>query len=272
VASAQAENHFRFDPVGQLIEERTLAKINEAKQNPVPLPHDYEAPATEYAFCLEHQYDELGNRIQTTLPNGRKIDTLRYGSGHWHGMLWQGQSVVDVERDGLHREISRSMGAHLKMQRSYDNQSRLESFRFERKFYEGSKLTTPGLQQRKYFYDETGNLIHIADTRRGNHYYHYDPLGQLLEAVQPGVSETFAFDPAGNLLDPPIERRRYPRPEFVEKPIPKVTYNLLKKYLGNVYEYDIQGNTIAKHPVRLSPGSGHIEQNQQYRTPSKLSS
>ena len=270
VANAQAENYFRFDPVGQLIEERTLAKINEAKKRPVPLPFGWEAPASEYAFCLEHQYDELGNRIQTTLPNGRKIDTLRYGSGHWHGTLWQGQSVVDVERDGLHREIRRSMGAHLQMQRGYDNQSRQESFRFERKFYEGSKLSTPGVQQRKYSYDATGNLIHIIDTQRGTLHYRYDPLGQLLAAVQPGLVETFAFDPAGNLLDPPLERRRYPRREFVEKPIPKVTYNLLKKYLGNLYEYDIQGNTVAKHPARISPGGGHIEQNYAYDIDNRL--
>lgn len=44
------------------------------------------------------------------LPNGRRIDTLRYGSGHWHGTLWQGKPLVDLERDYLHRETVRELG------------------------------------------------------------------------------------------------------------------------------------------------------------------
>ena len=33
---------------------------------------------------LQHQYDKLGNCIATTLPDGRTINKLYYGSGHLH--------------------------------------------------------------------------------------------------------------------------------------------------------------------------------------------
>lgn len=33
---------------------------------------------------LAHQYDALGNRPQTLLPDGRSLNWLFYGSGHLH--------------------------------------------------------------------------------------------------------------------------------------------------------------------------------------------
>ncbi|RQS01629.1 hypothetical protein DIE07_34890, partial [Burkholderia sp. Bp9002] len=60
-----------------------------------------------YTAVTRHEYDALGNRIRTQLPNTRTIDWLRYGSGHVHGVLLDGQQLVDVERDKLHREIAR---------------------------------------------------------------------------------------------------------------------------------------------------------------------
>jgi RHS repeat-associated protein len=75
------------------------------------------------------------------------------------------------------------------------------------------------------------------------------------------LKETFAFDPAGNLLDPDasgnpvqIDTRKVLR-ELDAQPtniaaippkLAKVTHNLLRQYMGYVYEYDVQGNTISK--------------------------
>ena len=237
-----------YDPVGQLIEERAAYS-----PGPPALPGQEVEPIA--AFTMTHAYDELGNRVQTILPNGRRIDTLRYGSGHWHGTLWQGKSIVDLERDHLHRETVRELGTateRLTERRTYDPQSRLSGFTLD----QGNKR----LRERHYEYDATGNLLHIADEHRGSIRYTYDPLGQLLSAVQPGLTETFAFDPAGNLLDPdtaaaPIDTRQVLR-ELDDQPsagtraprLPKVTHNLLRQYMGYEYEYDVQGNTVVKRP------------------------
>ena len=251
VASAQAQQRFIHDAAGQLVEERmvyTLASPGMPGQ----------APSHSAAFTLAHAYDALGNRIQTTLPNGRRVDTLRYGSGHWHGTLWQGTPLVDLERDHLHRETVRQIGTgqeRLTATRSYDPQSRLQAMTLERGLHR--------LRERRYAYDTAGNLTRIEDAQRGNTVYAYDPLGQLLSAVQPDLKETFAFDPAGNLLDanhaqparpqtPPSspdnltdQTRSTSTPKLA-----KVTRNLLQHYLGYTYDYDAQGNTIVK---RLRP-------------------
>lgn len=222
-------------------------------------------------MTLTHSYDPLGNRLQTTLPNGRTVDTQRYGSGHWHGTLWQGNSIIDLERDHLHRETTRQLGksnsqggqGDLSSTRTYDPQSRLSSITIKR----GQQ----SLRERQYTYDLTGNLTQITDARRGNTLYSYDPVGQLLSAVQPSLTEKFAFDPAGNLLDTAqLEQNNTaannqfnPNDDFsahieqlTEQPIRgvsgkppqlvKVTHNLLRNYLGNTYEYDVQGNTVVK--------------------------
>jgi RHS repeat-associated protein len=246
-ATSQAEQRFAYDPVGQLVDERVAYS---------PGPPRLPGEPTEFiaAFTMTHAYDELGNRIQTILPNGRRIDTLRYGSGHWHGTLWQGKPLVDLERDHLHRETRRELGdgrERLTQSRSYDPQSRLISFALDKGNHR--------LRARIYEYDAASNLVHIEDPLLGDSIrYTYDPLGQLLSATQRGLTETFAFDPAGNLLDPepaPINTRQILR-ELDDQPAPgtaapklaKVTHNLLRHYMGYAYEYDAQGNTIVKRP------------------------
>ena len=42
----------------------------------------------ERVFAMRYTVDELGNRIETILPNGRKLGVQRYGKGHWIGTLW----------------------------------------------------------------------------------------------------------------------------------------------------------------------------------------
>ena len=179
----------------------------------------------------------------TVLPNGRRIDTLRYGSGHWHGVLWQGQTVVDVERDKLHREKQRTLGnSGLIATRQYDPQSRLTQMTLAR----GIDAPSP-LRERRFHYDASGNLTTIAQIGLtaagplGNLHYTYDPVGQLLSSVQPGLVEQFAFDPAGNMVD----AAPAPGPQ-----LPVITGNLLRTFGDFSYDYDEQGNTTRKrfHP------------------------
>ena len=59
---------------------------------------------------LHHHYDELGNLIQTQLPDGRRLNRLYYGSGHLHQINLDGQVISDFERDRLHREVLRTQG------------------------------------------------------------------------------------------------------------------------------------------------------------------
>lgn len=240
VSSPQAEQRFFHDALGQLIEERSAYYL-QSLPDTGRLPNSPRTP--DASFVMTHAYDELGDRIQTVLPNGRRVDTLRYGSGHWHGVLWQGQTVVDVERDSLHREKQRTLGnSGLVATRQYDAQSRLTQMTLAR----GMDNPSP-LRERRFHYDASGNLTTIAQTGQtangplGNLHYTYDPVGQLLSAVQPGLVERFAFDPAGNMIDP--------TPDTGAR-LPAITGNLLRTFGDFSYDYDEQGNTTRKrfHP------------------------
>ena len=119
-----------------------------------------------------------------------------------------------------------------------------------------------GAVNRRYAYDKAGNLIQSADQRSGVLNYVYDKIGRIQEARnrQTGRSETFAFDPAHNILDIPTstpspvgegkttapisdDPQTQGRLKSPAKPNP-VSGNRLKEYNGIEYTYDALGNLI----------------------------
>ena len=94
-----------------------------------------------------------------------------------------------------------------------------------------------GAVNRRYAYDKAGNLIQSADQRSGVLNYVYDKIGRIQEArnSQTGRSETFAFDPAHNILSDKIAEGKGGNP---------VSGNRLKEYNGIEYTYDALGNLI----------------------------
>ena len=119
---------------------------------------------------------------------------------------------------------------------------------------------------RRYAYDKAGNLIQSADQRSGVLNYVYDKIGRIQEArnSQTGRSETFAFDPAHNILDiptstpspvgegrgegkttTPISDDPQTQGRLKSPANPNLTGgNRLKEYNGIEYTYDALGNLI----------------------------
>ncbi|EJH7016003.1 hypothetical protein NFT50_004639 [Salmonella enterica] len=78
---------------------------------------------TEENRAGKHEHDPLGNLLKTTLPDGRSLENLYYGSGHLletqlrnGGQTFQ---LAEYERDCLHREVHRKQG-NLWRQTEYD--------------------------------------------------------------------------------------------------------------------------------------------------------
>ena len=216
-----------------------------------------------------YRYDPLGNRIRTILPDGRHIDYLYYGSGHLHQISLDGKVITDIERDKLHREIQRTQGSISSLY-DYDPMGRLKS---QRTVWSGTQThhgkqnpLAGGAVNRRYAYDKAGNLIQSADQRSGVLNYVYDKIGRIQEARnnQTGRSETFAFDPAHNILDIPTstpspvgegrgegkttapisdDPKTQGRLKSPANPNP-VSGNRLKSYNGIEYTYDALGNLI----------------------------
>ena len=187
-----------------------------------------------------YRYDPLGNRIRTILPDGRHIDYLYYGSGHLHQISLDGEVVSDIERDKLHREIQRTQGSISSLY-DYDPMGRLKS---QRTVWSGTQTLhgkqnplAGGAVNRRYAYDKAGNLIQSADQRSGVLNYVYDKIGRIREArnSQTGRSETFAFDPAHNILS---DKAAEGKGSNIS------SGNRLKEYNGIEYTYDALGNLI----------------------------
>jgi RHS repeat-associated protein len=203
--NADAVVSMAYDAVGQLVSEQT--------------------DVSGTSVVLRHAYDELGNRVQTTLPDGRVLNNLYYGSGHLHQVNLDGDVITDIERDRAHRMIARTQGA-LVSQFRYDPVGRLLS----QTAGEGASTVIA----RSYEYDEVGNLVSIDDQRNGVTRYSYDPIGRILSAVQPQSSERFAFDPAHNLLDTTVASGG------------RVEGNRIRVYEDKRYDYDAHGNVVEK--------------------------
>lgn len=72
---------------------------------------------------LQYAYDALDNLTTLTLPDGRQLNHLYYGSGHLHQINLNGRTICDFERDVLHRETLRTQG-DVTSQFGYDSKGR----------------------------------------------------------------------------------------------------------------------------------------------------
>ncbi|MGV6953158.1 RHS repeat-associated core domain-containing protein [Pseudomonas chlororaphis] len=186
----------------------------------------------------QHEYDALNQRVATQRPDGHRVSWLTYGSGHLLGMRLDDHDLVSYERDDLHREVARHQGNHLLQTQQWDPVGRLQEQLL------GRSDDKRALFKREYKYDAAGQLTDINDTRRGPLAYQYDPVGRLLKATSRLGVETFAFDPAANLLDEKAQQVR--RPLDQDPTRSKLLDNLLREYAGTHYEYDDRGNLIQR--------------------------
>ena len=167
-------------------------------------------PEIEYEHHIAHQFDPLGNRQSSQLQALGEIGWLLYGSGHVHGITHDKQSLIDFERDSLHRETRRHLhpaGAanDLTISRWRDSLGRLQGIRLENQLPQAANPIAPiligQLTQRQYHYDALGQLIGIQNPHQALAYT-YDDAGRL-RAMRDSLNKTPAtweIDPAGNRL------------------------------------------------------------------------
>lgn len=270
--SPLASHKFTYNPIGKLIVEQTEFTLSSSLQG---LSAD-EKRVADSVFIMTHEYDELGFRIRTILPDGRQVDTLRYGSGHWHGTCWQGESIIDIERDCRHRERVRHQGRigscnRLLSRREHDAQSRVIHMTL-------SHVTDSSLDRilrdRHFAYDLMGNLLSVE---YGNDVcgivsddvsYTYDKLGRILSLASRTRAEGFRYDPNGNLLDKgkfqnfrneclKLDGDRYSCDNS------EVPATGARQTIGSSYCYDERGNVIEKSRTHdyseLNPVNAHIK-------------
>ncbi|MCH4245390.1 PAAR-like domain-containing protein [Acinetobacter gerneri] len=216
---------YAYDLAGQLIEARnehshvklSYDEIGQLKTEQL-IAHWLNASTQEHSkrsHTLTHLYDELGNRMETTLPDGRKLKTMYYGSGHaWNYALEDSEGSYEIsclERDDLHQEIGRSQG-QLQSAFVLDKMGRLLDQHVNDIEDPKNKIIS-----RAYHYDKAGQLTEILDHRfnsqkqlwQRKQSYQYDVLSRLTSSELSSlgrndnyiqIREKFAFDPASNIL------------------------------------------------------------------------
>jgi len=240
-----------YDPLGQLLAETQTLNPGLGAQ----------------VFELNHQYDPLGNRTQTVLPNGRALNHLFHGSGHLHQVNLDGHVISDFERDALYREVSRTQGA-LRSEFAYDQSGRLSAQRAMRGEQPGP-LASPGFDlgdvrarlkgvvERHYRYDPAGQLVQWLDRQRGLTRYRYDAAGRI---VQSQIGLTRDWGALGVASDAPVNPGRSPMAvnehfhwDAASNPLPAdaqggdfVRGNRLLVWQDTRYIYDEHGNLIER--------------------------
>ncbi|NTY35915.1 RHS repeat-associated core domain-containing protein [Burkholderia diffusa] len=211
-------------------ELHTLTARGPSLKNRVNLKYDARGEVLEEytpTGWLAHTYDELGNRVSTTISGERTIDWLHYGSGHVHQIRVDGAAITDIERDDLHREVLRTQG-RLTSQFGYDAVGRRARFVAQR----GALADT--LLSKQWQYDAVGEVIQKRDQRYGTVSYDYDPTGRIEQAMGSGLpSEVFRWDAAANLV-------------ASDHPGGYVEHNRLKMFEDKRFEYDAYGRLVRK--------------------------
>ncbi|WP_151636244.1 RHS repeat-associated core domain-containing protein [Noviherbaspirillum aerium] len=189
---------------------------------------------------LRHNYDELGNPLSLTLPQGQRLDMLSYGSGHVHQLRMGDRVICDIERDDLHREILRTQG-RLSTGFGYDAMNRRSwqsSMRPEQA--EAGTNTVPfspnkGQLWRSYGYNAADELFERHDALRGHTQYRYDMDGRLLGCLTKTGTEHFSWDDADNPCDTSTGRSAG-----------AVRNNRLMVWQDLRYSYDAFGNVLSR--------------------------
>ncbi|BEN54984.1 hypothetical protein SMKC058_22480 [Serratia marcescens] len=204
-----------------------------AAQNEVSFDYDLLGRVTREQGAngtLRYDYDPMGNRTQTTLPDGRTLRALYYGSGHLLQLALDDITLSEFERDNLHRELSRTQG-RLTSRVHYDRLGRKDRREI---FNDNRQRPAPASSSRQWSYDYQNNLTREEHNANPFSYqrYQYDATGRLLsrDGTLPDT-ERYRYDPASNLLDEGQFRQRH---------------NRVLHYQGIDYRYDVFGRTVEK--------------------------
>lgn len=179
---------------------------------------------------IKHAYQIQGLRTET-IPDGlSSLKWLTYGSGHLLGLSYDGNELIEFERDNLHREKILRFGQSQK-QHLYDSAGRLIQSDFSQ---------IKGLhQQSQYYYDVTGHIIEITQGDKRNQ-YRYDDVGRLTEVLNSNYQQYYRYDPAGNRIISDNRKGKF-LPSDVQFNSNQVPYD--EHY---EYDYDYYGNMISK--------------------------
>ncbi|AVT00389.1 sugar-binding protein [Paracidovorax avenae] len=202
----EARVAFARDAFGRVCgETQTLYREPQAPQLQASLSAG--EPPVEFEHAITHTLGPLGQRTATQAQGLGTLQWLAYGSGHVHGLLLDGQPLVDWERDALHREVGRTLhvldgqdNADLPAivhARQLDPMGRMLHQDWRGLRHAAAMPTTDNANDSDTgpsyaagrITPALGPLRTIAQRR-----YQYDALGQLVGVQTPGEATRYGYD------------------------------------------------------------------------------
>lgn len=223
-----AQSQYHYDAAGRLIRAQNTHAIIERSYDKLGQLVSETCEAMGQRQTLQHSYGSGGQRNQTLLPDGTQLNYFCYGPEHLLQINIDQQILCEIERDIMHREISRTQGA-LTSRFHYSATGQL----LNQQTFADTPCADfiPPVISRRYQYDKTGNLQTMIDLHGKKRDYRYDLLGRLIQCGE----EHFAFDPAHNLTE-----------QRVLKEGGKMNNNRPEHYLNHRYVWDRFGNLSEK--------------------------
>lgn len=235
-------------PVSVLFERNQSGQINQEQQI-VRAPDG----SVLWQHRIQHRYDANSALLFTT-PDG--LPTLHwhtYGPGHLLGVALGEHSLLEFDRDTLHRETQRRFGESM-LETSYTEVGRLRSL----------TLSTPNADPRtlEYRYTPRGQLSDIVSPFASQH-YEYDGAGRLTHERSAHRSADYHLDLAGNRLI----NRYMPEAFMADMRHPG---NRLSEDAHFHYQYDAHGNLSQKISKRDAGEVHHYRYDRSHRLVSYL--
>ncbi|WP_344344175.1 RHS repeat-associated core domain-containing protein [Kitasatospora putterlickiae] len=183
-------------------------------------------------------YDAIGRRTERRTPSGT-ISAWSYDPAGRPTALSTGGHQTDFTFDATGREILRTLGPDLTLRHDWDANGRLSAQHISHR----SDL----LQQRNYAYRPDGFLSGIRDLTGGSRRFELTSGGQITAVHGTRWSESYAYDPTGNLV-----RAAHPAAD-PSTPVHHYDGRQLRRSGRTSYEYDANGRLIRRH-TRLLDG------------------
>ncbi|MGA6160137.1 RHS repeat-associated core domain-containing protein [Stenotrophomonas sp. NPDC087984] len=142
-----------------------------------------------------YAYDAVGRRTERTTPSGL-TSAWTYDAAGRPTCLGNGSGTLSFTYDAAGRETERRIGDAVSLTQTWDRTDRLTMQTIaEGRDSEANRI----LQHRSYAYRADGYLTEIRELTSGTRRFDLDPVGRVTGVHAHGWTETYAYDPAGNL-------------------------------------------------------------------------
>jgi RHS repeat-associated protein len=224
--------HFGYDPAGRLIRATT-------PDTELVYTRDLLGRVLTEAvdgWTVSSAYDAAGRRVSRTTPIGRQ-SAWSYDAANRAASLAAGQQQIAFGYDAAGRESHRWIGAHAAITSEWDALDRMTVRRLLAVDGPPEERRAHVVDERMWEYRRDGVVAALHDTTGGTRRYEADPLGRVTAVRAEDWTESYAYDPMGNLIQSADTRT----PDGATAGARSVEGTLLRRAGRTEYEYDGQG-------------------------------